>query len=47
MHAAVRTMYSLELELVNKCCQKASQSNFNVRRLMEVFMDTYNDTAMN
>lgn len=47
VHAAVRTMYSLELEIVNKCCQKASQRNFNVRKLMELFMDIYDDTAMN
>lgn len=38
VHAAVRTMYSLELEIVNKCCQKASQSNFKIRKLMEHFI---------
>lgn len=49
VHAAVRTMYSLELEILIKCCQKASQSNYDVRILMELFfyviiiMEIYND----
>lgn len=50
VYAAVRTMYSLELEIVNQCCQKPHNVSLKIdgaELYFSFFKDICNATAMN